>query len=76
MRLNNADIAAISAFLRMSEFDFIQKFIRLRPRRDGLALIDKPNGECIFLNGIDCEIQPVKPHQRVFHYSKSNLGSS
>lgn len=60
----------------MSEFDFIQKFIRLRPRRDGLALIDKPNGECIFLNGIDCEIQPVKPHQRVFHYSKSNLGSS
>ena len=63
VRLNDADITAISAFLGLSEHDFIERYTRLRPRRDGLALIDKPNGECVFLNGIDCTIQPVKPHQ-------------
>lgn len=63
MRLNDADITAIAAFLGQSEADFIQRYTRLRPRRDGLALIDKPNGECVFLDGIDCRIQPVKPHQ-------------
>ncbi len=36
---------------------------RLRPNRDGLALTDKPNGECIFLEGRDCRVQPVKPGQ-------------
>jgi hypothetical protein len=63
VRLNDADIAAISGFLGISEHDFIQRYTRLRPKRDGLALIDKPNGECIFLDGIDCTIQVVKPHQ-------------
>jgi Fe-S-cluster containining protein len=28
-----------------------------------LAHIDKANGECIFLEGIDCTIQAVKPEQ-------------
>jgi hypothetical protein len=28
-----------------------------------LALMDKPNGECIFLDGDLCRIQPVKPQQ-------------
>jgi Fe-S-cluster containining protein len=63
VRLTNADIATISAFLGLTEYAFIQQYTRLRPKRDGLALLDKPNGECIFLDGIDCTIQPVKPHQ-------------
>lgn len=63
VRLNDADITAISNFLGMDERVFIDRYTRLRPRRDGLALIDKPNGECVFLDGIDCTIQPVKPHQ-------------
>ena len=47
----------------MGEHEFIQRYTRLRPRRDGLALIDKPNGECVFLEGNDCEVQTVKPVQ-------------
>lgn len=47
----------------MSEFDFIQEYTRLRQDRQGLALKDKPNGECIFLEGNDCAIQSVKPQQ-------------
>ena len=63
MRLSDEDIRDISRFVGLSEYDFIQKYTRLRPRRDGLALIDKPNGECVFLDGIDCTIQAVKPRQ-------------
>jgi hypothetical protein len=66
VRLTDADIIGISAFLGVSEYKFIQDYTRLRPKRDGLALIDKPNGECVFLDGIDCTIQPVKPQQHIF----------
>lgn len=38
----------MAALLGESEWDFVQKFTRLRPQRDGLALLDKENGECIF----------------------------
>ena len=53
----------MSAHLGLSEHDFIQKYTRLRADRQGLALMDKPNGECIFLDGNDCTVQPVKPRQ-------------
>lgn len=68
--VGDAEVAAIARHLGLSEHDFIQRFTRLRPGRDGLALIDKgppPGGEynheCIFLEGRDCAIQPVKPAQ-------------
>ena len=57
------DIARLAAFKAMDEHDFIQEFTRLRQDRHGLALKDKPNGECIFLDGNDCAVQPVKPQQ-------------
>ena len=63
VKLTDDDIAALAAFLGMSEHAFIQKFTRLRPQRDGLALTDKANGECVFLDGRDCRVQPVKPAQ-------------
>ena len=63
VKLTDSDISAISNFLGLSEIDFIQEFTRLRPRRDGLALTDQPDGACIFLQGRDCRIQPVKPIQ-------------
>ncbi len=47
----------------MMEFDFIQEFTRLAANRQGLALKDKPDGSCIFLEGNDCAVQPVKPQQ-------------
>ena len=55
--------AEIAQFLGMHEYDFIQRYTRLRDHRDGLALIEKPNGECIFLEGRDCAVQSVKPIQ-------------
>ena len=33
----------------VSDYDFVQQFTRVRPDRQGLSLIEKPNGECIFL---------------------------
>ncbi len=63
VKVDDADIRAIAAHLGLGEHDFIQRFTRLRPQRDGLALIDQPNGECIFLEGRDCAVQPVKPEQ-------------
>lgn len=53
----------MAAHLGLAEHAFIQQYTRIRPDRQGLALMDKPNGECIFLQGGDCIVQPVKPQQ-------------
>ncbi len=53
----------MAAHLGISHHDFIQEFTRLTNDRRGLALRDKPDGECVFLDGIDCRVQPVKPQQ-------------
>lgn len=63
VKITSVDITAIARHLGMSEDAFIQKFTRLRPSRDGLALTDQPDGACIFLDGRDCRIQAVKPSQ-------------
>lgn len=63
VKIGDAEITAISGFLEIAEFDFVQKYTRLRPYKDGLSLIEKENGECVFLDGRDCSIQPVKPVQ-------------
>lgn len=68
--MSAAEIAEIARHLGLSEHDFIQRYTRLRLARDGLALLDKGpaadgshNHECIFLDGRDCAVQPVKPIQ-------------
>ena len=64
MKISDAEIARIAQHLGIGEDEFIQRYTRLRPERDGLALIDKGDShECIFLSGRDCAIQPVKPLQ-------------
>lgn len=63
VRLSNAEIALLAAFKQLSEFDFIQQYTRITADKRGLALLDKANGECIFLEGNDCAVQPVKPQQ-------------
>jgi Fe-S-cluster containining protein len=63
VRLAPGEIARLAAFKALSEQAFIQKFTRLTDDRHGLALMDKPDGECIFLEGNDCAVQPVKPQQ-------------
>ena len=61
--MSDAEITRLAAFNRMSEFDFIQQFTRLRHDHRGLTLMEKPNGECVFLEGGNCFVQPVKPQQ-------------
>src|SRR3954447_7948162 len=61
--LDDGEIARLAAFKGMSEHDFIQQYTRLTLDRQGLALQDKPNGECIFLEGNNCAVQAVKPKQ-------------
>jgi Fe-S-cluster containining protein len=63
VKIGDAEITALAGYLQVSEHEFIQNYTRLRPQRDGLALNDKENGECIFLEGNDCAVQAVKPVQ-------------
>ncbi len=63
VRLTDDEIARMAVHLGLSENEFIQRFTRIRADRRGLALHDKPNGECIFLEDEACAVQPVKPQQ-------------
>ena len=64
VRLHEADITRIAAFLQLSEPDFIQQFTRLQHDRRGLALQEKPDGACVLLEGNLCAIQAVKPDRK------------
>ena len=63
MSLTDSEISRIAAFKEITERAFIENFTRLKANRLGLALLDKPNHECVFLQGGDCSVQPVKPQQ-------------
>lgn len=55
------EVERISSHLEIPLYDFVSRYTDLRRNRVGLTLIDKPDGECIFLDGIECTIQSVKP---------------
>jgi Fe-S-cluster containining protein len=61
--LTEPEITALAAVKGLSETDFIQQFARLRPDRRGLALLERPDGACIFLDGNNCAVQAAKPQQ-------------
>jgi Fe-S-cluster containining protein len=63
VRVQEHELPRIAAHMGLSEHDFIQRYTRLTPLRNGLALIDKPTGECFFLGANDCALQDVKPDQ-------------
>jgi Fe-S-cluster containining protein len=63
VRLSAAEITRLATFLGLSENVFIQRFTRLTEDRRGLSLEERPNHECVFLDGHDCRVQPVKPQQ-------------
>jgi Fe-S-cluster containining protein len=63
VRLEDDEIPAIAAYLKLSEQEFLGQFTRLRSNRQGLSLIEKSNHECIMLDGNACRIHPVKPSQ-------------
>ncbi|MCC6235661.1 MAG: YkgJ family cysteine cluster protein [Verrucomicrobiales bacterium] len=63
VRLDEATILSIATYLGLTESAFIQRYTRLRADRRGLALLDQPDGACIFLEDSNCRIQAVKPQQ-------------
>jgi uncharacterized protein len=64
VNVTNDEVGKISHYLGMKETDFIEQCTRLNANRTGLSIIDKPNGECLFLEGLNvCRIQLVKPLQ-------------
>ena len=63
VKVRPEEITHLAAFLGLPEDDFIQRYTRLQFLRRGLALTEKANGECVFLDGRDCRVQPVKPRQ-------------
>ena len=64
VRITEDEAQAIAAHLGLGEMQFIQSHTRINANRTGLSLIEKPDGACIFLQGLNtCLIQPVKPEQ-------------
>jgi Fe-S-cluster containining protein len=63
VQVSDDELTRLAPFMGLSEHDFIQRFMRLRPDRHGLVLEEKPNGECVFLDGNNCSVQAVKPQQ-------------
>lgn len=64
VRVTNDEINAIASLLGMPADDFIASHTELRPSRAGLMLKSRPDGSCIFLDGLNtCAIQSVKPQQ-------------
>src|SRR5476649_2170889 len=63
VRVNDAQIAALAGHLGVPEEEFIQRYTRLAADRRSLVLAEQPDGACVFLDGIDCRVQGVKPQQ-------------
>lgn len=61
--LHDAELARMAEFLGVSEHEFIQRYAKLRDDRRGLALQEQPDGACVFLDGGNCRVQPVKPQK-------------
>ena len=63
VKLTDSETARLATFLGLGEDDFIQRFTRVDAARNGLALVDQPGGACVFLDGGDCPVDPVKPQR-------------
>jgi len=61
--LSDAEITRLAGFKNLTEHDFIQQFAKLRADRRGLALQERPDGSCVFLEGENCVVQSVKPQK-------------
>jgi len=63
VRLTDAEVTELAAFLKLTEPVFIESHTRLRHDRQGLALKTRADHSCIFLSGNSCLVQSVKPRQ-------------
>lgn len=63
VRLSDEEIARLAAFLGLAEPVFIEQHTRLRRDRRGLALKERGDHSCIFLQASACAVNAVKPAQ-------------
>lgn len=64
VRLKEAEVGALAAFLGLEEREFIRDYTELHPDRRGLMLKNRQDGSCVFLEGRNvCRVQAVKPWQ-------------
>ena len=63
VHVNDEEIARLAILMGMSETAFIEEFTQLARERNGLVLQEKPNGECVLLEGSNCLAQSAKPQQ-------------
>lgn len=77
VRVSDAEISRISAFLGMPELEFIAGETEVAPDRRGLVLKSRPDNSCVWLTEDNrCRIHPVKPDKcRTFPYGWVNPDS-
>lgn len=65
VRLKGGEAEIIAGALGLGVEAFTHRFTRLNAERRGLALVEHPDGTCIFLENSPCacRIQQVKPAQ-------------
>jgi Fe-S-cluster containining protein len=61
--LDSRDITTMAVWLGMPEQEFIDRHTRLAPNRIQLALIDRSDESCSFLEGNRCRIYEARPEQ-------------
>ena len=78
VRVSEAEIARIAAYLGMSEADFIARETEIAPDRKSLMLKSLPDGACAYLTaGNLCRINSVKPDKcRTFPFEWTNADSA
>ena len=77
MRVSDAEISRIAAYLGMDEAEFIANETELAPDRKGLVLKSLPDGACAYLTSENlCRLNPVKPDKcRSFPFEWTNPDS-
>ncbi len=63
VRLGEDEVAVIAGHLGMDVYDFVQNHTKVTANRQGLTLLEHADGACVWLDGIDCRLQEVKPAQ-------------
>ena len=78
VRVSDAEISRIAAYLGMDEAEFIANETELAPDRKGLVLKSRDDGACVYLDENNlCRINPVKPDKcRSFPFEWTNPDSS
>ena len=78
VRVSEAEVARIAAFLGMSEGEFIERETELAPDRKSLVLKSRLDGSCAYLTADNlCNINQVKPDKcRTFPFEWANADSA